>query len=338
MTLYVNKPSTLALADNTTATSANTAAPQALTPVTSGTGTVRFRTPGKWEMVGPASSVARLDLTINTPRAKAGIMFDQTGQAAPTADCGILRLFSSTQTGAGLSVAWLTDKKLRVFSHDGSSLWTSPSAVTGRFRVYLGPEIGTGTGDGEIHAKVFVGANADGTTAGIIGDGSDAAAWSFDTSTGNAGAVNFTSGRIGKLTSAPVATIVVEYAQFDDASYTPPIGPITTVAAPVLTYTRQTVIEIDGSATNSGVVTLATDGSSPATPASITGPDGSGVFRVVPPGTWTTNMVLNLVATNSGGTDTEVITITPTGGGGSPTVDADVLTYNADTDTWGEVT
>lgn len=320
MTYRKNDARLSTLADGAAVTNSNAPFPDNLSTVTisNGGSVVMETTPPTYICAAPDTGVARLEWAINSTHASVTVMFDFTGISS-LPDNRILTLFSTGQNaGAGIN---LVSGALRYMDFAGVSKVLTTQTVYGkRVRVYLGQEIGTGTTDGELHFKAFFGADADSTTQGAASTGA-----LYDSAGGNAGTVNFTIIRAGKLGSGGADSIPIEYIHSDDTLYTA-LGPLAVaVAAPVLTYTRQTVVELDSAATNSGVVTLTTDSGSPATPASISGPDGSGIFRVVLPEPMTASINMTMTATNGGGTDTEAIVITPSG---SVIYERDFLTYD----------
>lgn len=187
------------------------------------------------------------------------------------------------------------------------------------YRIGLWIEVGTTSTNGKLKAGVYAGDSA--TPLGAT--------------TGNATTVDFgsladvASFQIGKPSGTGAAINgYIDTARGDDAA-TDLLGPFAT-APPVLTIVAaRTVREIQGSATNSGVITLATDVGSPA-PVSISGPDGSGWFRVVLPDPMTGDIHMTMTATNAGTppTDTEAITIVQ---GSGAVIRKDYMVYDGST-------
>lgn len=291
------------LGDGAAITSANSAFPDAFSSLTTSNGAtaVMEAVPKTYIFSGPDTGVSRAEWTLATPRAALEVMFDFTNFATMP-DNRLMTLFSTGQNaGCGVN---LVGGILRLHNFAGTSLFgTTQTVWNKRVRVYLGQEIGAGTADGELHFDCFFGADADGTTP--------TTASSYHSSTQNSGTVNFTQARIGKLGSGGAVTVPVEYIRLDDAAYAA-IGPLDPPVSnpPVLTYTRQNVVLLDSNATFGGTVTL-TQASGPT--ATISGPDGSGVFTVTLPPSLSQNVVLTMTATNGAGTDVETITLTPTG-------------------------
>lgn len=75
---------------------------------------------------------------------------------------------------------------------------------------------------------------------------------------------------------------------------------------PSLTHTEVHLWEVDSN-TDAGATVTLTQTSGPT--ATITGPDGSGVFRVTPPTPQNTDIVLQLTATGTGGSTSRTVTL-----------------------------
>lgn len=304
MTTYTNDPSALALADGTAATTGNTggAAGRAADAITlSGTGGVTVETdrgPRVYRANGNTSSVARWDWTLTSPRAAVEAEF--YGAAAPTgASNRVVALHNGTTYVA--TVEHLTDGKLRVFNFAGTSLFTTTGTVptTAGWRVYLGAEIGTGTGDGEIHFALYTASDGHGTSP----------AETFDSSTANAGTTNITQARYGVITTAAAATYDFRYLRMSDSAYTA-IGPLETTP-PTVAYTIGQTTKVDFSAsTGSGTLTLTsvTQASGPTVGTiTIVGL----VASFTEPVDRSASVVLNYTLTDSGGSASGQVVVPP---------------------------
>lgn len=227
MTTWTNNPRTLSLADNTVATSANNASPDALTLQVSGSGVVTFRTPGYWQCASPTTGVARFDKTINTTSAAMVVMFDLTSTAPDaTLVSGLVRLFQSAgQSGSGLAVSLSTTGTLIVSNILGVTLYTTPTVVTGkRVRIFLGAAVGTTTTNGTINFACYIDTAADGTTP----------THTYNSSAVNTGTTNIATQRLGNLITGTSHTINVEYAMGSDSQSTETgLNPLNVNAAPI---------------------------------------------------------------------------------------------------------
>lgn len=242
MTTYNNHAALLSLADGTTLTQGsggNTVAGgdyvDAL--VSSGTGTYTCETDygdRVYRFTADGSSVARWEWN-KTAHAAAAAEAEFEGAAAPTGgDNRIVGLFNGS--GYAAYVNHLTDGRLRVFNAANTSLYTTTATVpTGAgWRVYLGAEKGTGTGDGEIHFALYTASDGHGTSP----------LETYDSSTANAGTADFTSVRFGVTTTAANATYDVRYLRMSDSSYAA-LGPLDTGAPPTVSYVEEYVRRFD---------------------------------------------------------------------------------------------
>lgn len=196
MTTWSNDPSTLSLADGTTAASATDGAPDPFTPAVSGGGSVTFRTSEvigvkHWKFDGTTTAgIARGDRTVNTATLTTCVRGYIDGLAADQYPIGHFR---TSQPALGLKLIIKTDGSVDLTDDGGTVLSTvAPvGAVTAgsHFRFALATGIGTTTTNGTIRAELYLGANADGTTPN----------YTYAATNVNASTVNYTTARFGKL-------------------------------------------------------------------------------------------------------------------------------------------
>jgi hypothetical protein len=321
VTLWLNDPRTLGLAEGTAATSTNSAAPDGFTPATSA-GTVTFRNPGgtygkHWEYAG---DIARADRTISGTSAGVMLECDLTGSDFTVVDNGILRLYQATgQTTPGVSLVIESNMFLRLYNAVGVPVWTSPTVIpagTTRFRFFLGATAGTTTTNGTIRGKAWFGSNVTGTlTTPDLDSGAVTGV--------NAGVTAFTVARFGKL--SPTSGMIVRelWSRGSDTSndttgYTVPAAPSSNVAPVVNAGADQTAIEPWTTVTLSATVTDA-DGTATITDWSQTSGSptvtlagaGGGRTFVAPAVNAGTTLVFTATGTdNDGATATDSVSIT----------------------------
>lgn len=227
---------------------------------------------------------------------KLGARFYLRIDALPTAET-ILGQFRHA-TGVLAQINLDTTGIIKFLAATSGSFQSTAISVNTWYRVGSWMENGTTSANGKLKGGVYLGDST--TPVGSVGSITNA---NFGT------LADVASFQVGKPAGAGAAINgYLDTIRADDAA-TDLLGPLT-AAPPVLTITTaQTVREIQGSATNTGVLTLTTDVGSPEDPVSITGPDGSGWFRVVLPEPMAGDIHLTMTATNSGGTDTEPIII-----------------------------
>lgn len=302
------------LADGTPITTANSAFPDAFTGITAagGSSVVMETTPKTVRCIGVEGQAARVEWAINTPRAAYEMMFDFT-EFTTIPDNRILTIFSTGQSAStGVN---LVSGALRLFNYagGGAGLLTTPQTVYGKkVRLFYSMEIGTGATDGELHFDAFFGTDSTGT--------SPSTGCSFHSAAQNAGTVNYTMFRGGKLGSVNPVTIPFEYVHGNDAQFTNAgLGPLNSNIAPLVNagpdqinvepYTLVTLTPTDSDPDGSIVSrTWSQVGGSPAVTLA-----GTGLTRTfVTPGTLTgTTLTFQHTATdNSGATSTDTMAVT----------------------------
>lgn len=306
MTYWKNDPRTLALADNTTATSGNVPAPDGFSPITSGSSTIKFRTSGgnlgeQWELNGVAG-VARGDIALSSAQFACEFMFD-LGASAPSTDNILLTL----NAASGARVVHTTAGLIAVYDNSGGFAYQTPSACTGRTRIFFSAK--TGSTAGELHLKVYTGADADGTTA----------TYTYDATNKNNGTINFPHVRFGKVGSGGTVLSRMEYGHlYDDRVTNTGLGPLGAGSPPTadagpdqLDVEPWTVVTLDGSASFDDVgVTSYTWTQTAGTAVTLSGSGATRTFTV--PGSLSgETFVFQLeVADADGGTDTDSVTVT----------------------------
>ena len=166
MTYYSNRPSQLALANDTVASAVNTggAAGASLTPTITNGGTVTYQT-GRWRFRrGATNSAARLQLALESSgRYTASATFELV--ESPAVESRILMLMSSPTIYAAL-ITITTSGVLRVHNSLNQIVYQTPAIGVGKFRVHLGIEYAPEPSvvDGKIRFSAFVGSNVQGTT------------------------------------------------------------------------------------------------------------------------------------------------------------------------------
>ena len=293
MTLYINNPSKLALANGTAASSSNTggAAGVTLPPVYSATGTITFQS-GKWRHIH-GTGVARFDLPITaTSMLSTEVLYEGS---TPTAGSRIVEVRHAS--GYALLIVHGDDGKLYLHDSANVNVFTTAAAVTSPFRVHVGIQKGTTSSNGKIRFDVYTANSGLSTTPSET----------FSSDTSNVGTADLTTVRFGRISTTTDSTpIDLVNLQVSDTQITS-LGPLVTADPPVASAAAPGDVVIDARASTTGGGGTLTYSISPSTGTSQ---PTSGLFLVPAPTTSTTYTV-TVTESPSGLTDTADATVEP---------------------------
>ena len=312
MTDFINTAES-GLADETDVTTANSSAGSAgdgfTVPFLAG-GTFKLDTAAArrgtlgYRMSGADGQAARGDAAIG-PVAQASVSMFCRVAAYPPVEQTILSIRTSVRQAAFVNLT--ATGLIRLYDNAGAAIWISsnPVPLNAWFRPYVAAAKGTTITNGTVRGGVFYGAQLETSTPTESGPSATPTAR-------DAGTADFTQVRFGKIGSVnTLAFTGVDDIQWADAR-SDFIPPPSTGAAPVNSYTLTMVAKINATAT-SGSPTGQTLTRTSGPTVTITEPT-DGEFEVALPNPLATPVVLSLVSTNGTGSDTDPITINPTGG------------------------
>lgn len=298
MTYYVNRPSQLSLANDTTATTGNTGsnAGAVLTPVTSNGGTITYQS-GRWRFRrGASSSSARLQLALEpSVRYSVEATFEITGTV--TLESRILMLMNGSSTYAAL-LTISTSGTLRVHNNANQIVYQTSAIPSGQFRVHLGVEYGEpGLTNGKIRFNAYVGANVQGTTPD----------YTFSSDEMNTGSVLLNSYWVGHANNGANGQDMFLHSLQADSTKITALTPLATgTPSAQATATSQSYSLVDARSSSSGGGSL-TYAISPSTGViSI----ASG-YWAVPRGVNTVNYTVTVTDTTSGLQGQAGVNVTP---------------------------
>lgn len=309
MTTYINQAD-IGLSDEAAPTSAQTAGGTGNTGVTvekANTGAVvvdtswahrgsfsyRFDTPG-------ASDYARLLLPLSSTVGCVEVYGRWSGY--PTV--GESRMLQALLASGSVYVQLSTAGKWRLYNAAGTLIHTSTGTlpINTPFRASLGFQNGTTTSNGTIRFQFFTGANIETNTPDETG---------YTSSATDAGTAAFTGIRVGHTTSQNRPSLNLDDIQWSDSSSAIIGAPVSgTTPVNFWTTSNQVIINASGT-TNSPTGQTLTQLSGPTVTISGTAP----IWTVTLPTGMSSNAVLQLVSSNGAGSDTDTITISPSGAG-----------------------